>query len=82
MNNNFDKCGVEKLTKISKYKILNECSATVNVMEWVLTDQQGINKKIGKFNTQLELDCSALSVKQVIIKIVAQLIICCQHQCQ
>ena len=51
-------------------------------MEWVLDERQGIDTKIGKFNTQLELGCSIFSVKQMIIKMVAQLVIYREHQCQ
>jgi hypothetical protein len=79
MNNCAD-CGVEKNMMLSTCDILAADTNEVSVMEWVLAEQQGVNKNTGKQNTQLELGLSTLSVANVVKKMVTQLDICRIHQ--
>ena len=51
--NNCTDCGVEKKMLLSTCEILATDTNGVSVMEWVLVEQQGVNKNTGKQHTQL-----------------------------
>ena len=73
VNNTCLECGLEKKLGISRCKILSESTAEIKVMQWILADQQGVNRSTGKNNTQLELGVSTLPVKEVVQKLILQL---------
>ena len=69
VNNTCLECGVEKKHGIFNCEILSKSTAGINVLEWVLAEQQGVNKT-GKKNTQLELGLCILPVGEVVKKLV------------
>ena len=75
---NCDECGVERKLDILKCKILGKCETEIDVLEWIYAKRQGASK--GKQNTQLELGHSRLSVKDILMKLVAKLDVARLHQ--
>ena len=65
---------------VRKFRLWNECTSEINVLEWVLAVRQGFTS--GKQNTQLEVQNRQCKVKDVIDKLVASLDVCCKHQTQ
>ena len=43
---------------------------TINTIEWILVEQQGVNKKSGKQNAQLELVLTNHTIQDVIEKLI------------
>ena len=80
INNTCLKCGVEKLQDVSRCEILSKCIAEINVLRWISTEQQVVNKKIDKKYTQLELGVSNLPVGEVVKKLITKLNIVREHQ--
>ena len=72
VNGNCDECGVEGLLQMSTCPILFECNEVIDVLEWVLAERQGVDKK-GKQNTQLELGHSRLPVGAVVCRLIESL---------
>ena len=64
---------------VSSCNILSKDTNEISVMEWVLADQQNINRS-GKQSTQLELGVSKLPVENVVKKLVLHLNIFQTHQ--
>ena len=63
----------------SSCDILAKGKHEISVMEWVLTEQQGVSKP-GKQYIQVKLDVSKLPIGDVVKKLISQLSICWEHQ--
>ena len=67
MNNCAD-CDVEKKMLLSTCGILATYTHEVSVIEWVLSEQQDVNKNTETHTAQLELGVSTLAVADVVKK--------------
>jgi hypothetical protein len=76
-----EKCGIEKVLKISSCPALTKCDTPIPLMEWRFAPRAGTNAK-GDQNTQIELTAVTLPMKTVVERFVQQLGKCRPHHNQ
>ena len=72
INGTCNQCGIDVKHKMSECDILMQNEQLIDLLEWQDIPGQGF-KQDGKPNTQLELSRTKLSVKDVMVKMMAQL---------